>query len=351
MAVSQLQSTTTFTPLLNKVYTFSTHSLLLLQSGLGIFQVDFKNYNFPSGKTIFLSPGQYFQLLSGQYTIARIDFPNFSIQQTQNSRYLFKHLVSLGYVDLNQNPQGLHFFDTPENSLHLLQTAIGKWQELNPFNASPHEIDLLFDLKDIVDDRYREPISLPYVAQQLKQKEYRVKALAKEKLNSTVNKFIQNKLLLEAKRQVIFTPNSTKEIAYQLGFTNPNYFNRFFKLHTKTTPHDFRHSYTIEHTDTFITDIQGLINTLYKKQHTLAYYAAQLNIAPKTLAKKLNTKMGTTLHQILKNKLIAEAKALLATNAPINSIAYELGFNEPAHFTAFFKTATGQTPTQYKEHC
>lgn len=53
-------------------------------------------------------------------------------------------------------------------------------------------------------------------------------------------KHIHERLTLEAKRLLFHTNNSLKEIAFGLGFSDPSYFNRFFKRETASTPSDYR---------------------------------------------------------------------------------------------------------------
>lgn len=340
-----------FHPSLNKVYVFKKHSVLILKRGQGLFQADFRNYHFSSGKALFLAPGQYFQLLSGHYDIQLFEFPGDKISQTLNARFLFKHLISLGHIDLSQQKQfhlnPLQYLDVSASTPEILSNAITTWISQNPFKASQQEVNLLFDLKDIVDEKFREPISMPYLSKALQEKPYHIRRVTKEKLNSTVSKLAQTKLLLEAQRKVIFSDWTTKEIAYELGFNDPTYFNRFFKLHTHKTPHEFREDYSYDERDTFVQDVLQLIDTHFKQQRAAAFYADQLCISAKTLAKKINQKLGTTLHQLIKDKILNEAKSMLQNGLPVNAIAFELGFQEPNHFSAFFKTHTGQTPTTF----
>ena len=48
------------------------------------------------------------------------------------------------------------------------------------------------------------------------------------------------RLIAEAKRLLIFTPQSLKEIATNLGFEETSYFIRVFRIQTKITPGQFR---------------------------------------------------------------------------------------------------------------
>lgn len=53
---------------------------------------------------------------------------------------------------------------------------------------------------------------------------------------------IQERLVLEARRLLFHTPQSVKEIAYELGFADASYFSRFFKRETGLTPAGYRAS-------------------------------------------------------------------------------------------------------------
>lgn len=53
-------------------------------------------------------------------------------------------------------------------------------------------------------------------------------------------KHLHERLVLEAKRLLFYTPQSLKELAFGLGFSDASYFNRFFKRETGLTPADYR---------------------------------------------------------------------------------------------------------------
>jgi len=53
-------------------------------------------------------------------------------------------------------------------------------------------------------------------------------------------KHVHERLVLEAKRLLFYTPQALKEIAFDLGFAEPSYFNRFFKRETGLTPAEYR---------------------------------------------------------------------------------------------------------------
>ncbi len=339
-----------FVPQLNKIYVFDTYCLLLIGWGHGTFQVDFLNYNFGANKAIFLSPGQYFQLLAGSFNITLYEFPNENIQQLENSRILFKHLVSLGHIDLtaarNFHLNKLEYINVATDVAQLLSTAIEDWIEFNPFGASWHEIQLLFDIKDIIDKRYIEPMSTVEISKQVHEKSHRVEQLTREKLHQTIRQLSDKKLLLESQRKVVFTNQSTKEIAYELGFSDPAYFNRYFKLKTSKTPWEFRQQFEVDRADTFVNDLIELLDANYKRQRFAGFYANQLAVSLPTLQRKTQSKLGVAFSQLMKEKLVNEGIALLKQNISVQAAAHELGFSEANHFSAFMKSNTGKTPTE-----
>jgi AraC family transcriptional regulator, transcriptional activator of pobA len=56
----------------------------------------------------------------------------------------------------------------------------------------------------------------------------------------TAGEMIQDRLILEAKRMLLHSAITAKEIAYHLNFNDPSYFSRFFKTNTGHAPEEFR---------------------------------------------------------------------------------------------------------------
>lgn len=79
-------------------------------------------------------------------------------------------------------------------------------------------------------------------------------------------------------------------------------------------------------------------------------FARQLNIHVNHLNKALKETTGQTTSQLLGERMVREAKILLkSTNWTINEIAWGLGFEEPNHFSSFFRNAAGMTPRQFRQ--
>jgi AraC-like DNA-binding protein len=72
---------------------------------------------------------------------------------------------------------------------------------------------------------------------------YQLNAIIKTTINKSASEFINEQIVLEAKRNLLATPNQIKDIADHLGYEDISYFIRFFKKHTGHSPEAFRKNY------------------------------------------------------------------------------------------------------------
>jgi AraC family transcriptional activator of pobA len=78
-------------------------------------------------------------------------------------------------------------------------------------------------------------------------------------------------------------------------------------------------------------------------------FAQQLHIHTNHLNRAIRTATGKTTSQHIAERITAEAKALLRhTNWNIAEISYSLGFEEPSHFSNFFKKNANNTPIAWR---
>lgn len=64
--------------------------------------------------------------------------------------------------------------------------------------------------------------------------------LCRELTGRNALQIIHERLIIEARRSLIYTALRVSEIAYELGFSDPAYFTRFFRRHTGHSPREFR---------------------------------------------------------------------------------------------------------------
>ncbi|WP_443944068.1 helix-turn-helix domain-containing protein [Pedobacter sp. AW1-32] len=92
----------------------------------------------------------------------------------------------------------------------------------------------------LLESNFKEMRQIDFYADELGISAKRLNQILKEKLDKTGMQIIHDRIILEAKRQIIHSENTIKEIAYQLSFTDRPYFSRFFKKQTGQTPEEFQ---------------------------------------------------------------------------------------------------------------
>ena len=90
----------------------------------------------------------------------------------------------------------------------------------------------------------------------------------------------------------------------------------------------------------------------FRENWPIATYADQLGVTERRLHGAVTKAMGKSPIQLLHLRTLQEARARLERSSlAIAQIGYGLGFRDPAHFSRFFKTMTGQSPGAFRRAC
>lgn len=108
------------------------------------------------------------------------------------------------------------------------------------FTAQDVNQKRVYEFMMLLEENYQEERTADFYASQLGISGKRLNQILKEKLDKTGMQLIHDRIILEAKRKIIHSEYTLKEIAYALGFTDRPYFSRFFKKQTGSSPEDFQ---------------------------------------------------------------------------------------------------------------
>ncbi len=95
-------------------------------------------------------------------------------------------------------------------------------------------------LRRLIDEHFRKQRLISFYAEKLAMTADRLNDHVKRATGVTAGHLIRQRVLTEAKRQLVFTNQAIHEIAYDLAFSDPSHFTRFFRKQTGTTPQAFR---------------------------------------------------------------------------------------------------------------
>ncbi|PRX54845.1 helix-turn-helix domain-containing protein [Flagellimonas meridianipacifica] len=95
---------------------------------------------------------------------------------------------------------------------------------------------------------------------------------------------------------------------------------------------------------------QQLVDKLYVDSRNVGDYAEQLNVTPNYLTTTVKQITGKTAKDVIQERIFLESKTMLSfTSLDVAEIAYQLNFQEPTHFTRFFKKHSGTTPNKFRK--
>jgi AraC-like DNA-binding protein len=162
----------------------------------------------------------------------------------ENSPVLFendkKKMKELGpLIDLLEKTCKDHSANSGEIAFHYLQALLlnlagnRKQNEESKLGSDDH---LLFSFQNLLEQHYPENHSVQFYAKLMSVTEKKLSALTKKHLGLSPLQVIHNRILLEAKRILLFEDTSHKEIAFRLGFDSPASFSQFIKNKTGSNP-------------------------------------------------------------------------------------------------------------------
>lgn len=94
-----------------------------------------------------------------------------------------------------------------------------------------------------------------------------------------------------------------------------------------------------------------LIDEFFKEQKYVSFYADQLHVTANYLNVLCKKHLKVSATSLIHLRVCTEAKRLLqSTTLSVKDISFELGFEDHAYFSNFFKNKTGMSPTTFREN-
>lgn len=239
------------------------YAILIITDGEVNHIVDFKIHTLRKGDVMVVSKGQihafekgakycgylvvfseaFMQKYISQSSIARINhLYNYFLKQEKitNPDYNQK-LFSTLTEELKSSSASL-----PNIVASLLTVYLLKLNDANTRTAAAiadsKYLDYFNQFKRLLEQNHTNTRDAKVYASDIAISYKHLNDVCKQIVQTTAKAFIDNYVVLEAKRMLVSTSLSVKEIAFTLGFDDPTNFLKYFKKHTGLTPVDFRNA-------------------------------------------------------------------------------------------------------------
>lgn len=244
------------------------YQIIWFRHGTGFHYVDFKEYPIADNTMFFISPGQihYFDKNNDAEGII-IHFNESFLSDEGSSENVF-----LKYNVFNAFDAVPYYEITHGDALRLEYIVREMQIEMEHAEAFAHKDYLKYLVKmfliyvqrigkrgigiplcvnnssnrtfvrfrQTLEHHYRQLHTVKEYASRLNVSTKTLTSCVFESSHSTPLKIINERIILEAKRQLLHSDLKIKEIAFYLGFEDPSYFVKFFKRQTGCLPAEFR---------------------------------------------------------------------------------------------------------------
>ena len=229
----------------------TSYFIVFIDSGTITYNLDLGDITLTEGQLLFAMPNQvftppdkadnlkYFKVLFDENTLALLpqQYPflvNPLNSQTINFDNTARQRVRKGFEILNQI---LHIDKHQTDTEILLAYLNALLVELNsayfknkePINILNTNLSKFIEFKLVVETHLTEHPSINTIAGKLALTPNSLYRIVKEYSGISPKDFLTNRLMIEAQRKLHYSNLSVKELAYELGFNDPDYFSRLFK--------------------------------------------------------------------------------------------------------------------------
>ncbi len=240
------------------------YHLVLFTRGGGYHTVDFERFDVQAGQVYFMSPGQVHSWsFEGETDGYIINFSENLFQQfLVNKQYLeeftffrsvaaesvinlagtayevVKRAFEVAVAEMKRNDT----FSADVIRAALVELFITVQRQVavpNPSVAGRPGQLLLYNFRKLVNTHYAQKRLPKEYAAMLYITPNHLNALCNDLLGKSAGEVIRDRILLEAKRQLVNADLSISEIAFRLDFTDNSHFTKFFKKYTGVTPEEF----------------------------------------------------------------------------------------------------------------
>lgn len=244
------------------------YHIFWVQKGTAEYLVDFAPVKLKAGSFLFVNKDRvqafdYQHKHDGKLLLFTDSFFGKTAEDAKylHSSILFNDFLDIPVIDVKTNASlqtifcaieteltkdnDSYHYDLLHNLLHNLLLLAERERRKQGFKELTKSADLDYTVlfRDLLAVQFKTLKSVSGYASQMNVSEKRLTAAATKTMNKSPKTIIDEKVMLEAKRLLIHTNLSIKEVGYDLGFEEPTNFIKYFRKHAEKTPIEFREAY------------------------------------------------------------------------------------------------------------
>ncbi len=239
----------------------SSYFIVLIESGSITYNLDLQDYTLTDGHLLFAMPNQiftppakteqlkYFKVLFDENTLALLpqQFP-FLVNPLNTPTIVLDSAAKKRVINIFGLLNQLLYSDKQETDTEIILAYLNVLlSELNsayfkkqdPGNTLNTNLSKFIAFKLVVETSLTEQPSINAIAEKLALSTNSLYRIVKEYAGTSPKDYFIHRLMTEAQRRLRYTNISVKELAYELGFNDPDYFSRLFKKSTGKSASEF----------------------------------------------------------------------------------------------------------------
>ena len=122
----------------------------------------------------------------------------------------------------------------------VMVLRLGIVQDDGALSAPDRDYELVARYRALLETHFHTERALTFYAERLAVTPARLNAACKARAGKTASALLHDRIVVEAKRYLIYTESSVAQVAHLTGFDDPAYFNRFFAQRVGASPGAFR---------------------------------------------------------------------------------------------------------------
>ena len=239
----------------------TSYFIVLIDGGSITYNLDLQDITLTDGHLLFAMPNQvfipptktanlkYFKVLFNENTLALLpqQFP-FLVNPLNSQTLIFDNTTRTRVRKVFEILNQIHQIDEPPTDIEIILAYLNTLlAELNsayfknkePINILNSNLSKFIEFKLMVETQLTEQPPVNAIAEKLALTTNSLYRIVKEYSGTSPKDYFMSRLMAEAQRKLRYSNTSIKEVAYELGFNDPDYFSRLFKKNTGKSASEF----------------------------------------------------------------------------------------------------------------